>query len=179
MHKTYNNKPLKFCFEGPRNLINYKIAKLIDLIDVPLGLYGKTVKIKERKDKKTFEGFSGTIGDIVKSSPSFPFLMQTINEQISELLNKEDKYKKIPSPFNNECQEEVRERSVYCIGEKGGPSHPAYPIHYKLEVLERPHQTEVNVLLQSNLAKEKINSNILFELRKKLFQDYGLIHLIS
>ncbi len=62
-------------------------------------------------------------------------------------------------------------KKIYCIGEKGGPSHPAYPIHYKLEVLERTHQAEVNVLLQSDLAKEKINSDILFELRKRLFQD--------
>jgi len=171
MHKTYNNKTLKFCFEGSRSSITYKIAKLIDLIDTPLGLYGKTVKIEEKENRRIFEGFSEDIGDILRSSPGFPFLMQVINEQISDLLNKEDKYKAIPPPFNNECQEEVRERSVYCIGEKGGPSHPAYPVHYKLEVLEKPHQTEVNPLLQSNLAKEKINSNVLFELRNRLFQD--------
>jgi len=171
MHKTYNNKPLKFCFEGPRSSINYKINKLIDFIDIPLGLYGKTVKIEERENRRIFEGFSEDIGGILRSSPGFPFLRQVINEQISDLLNEEDEYKKIPSPFNNECQEEVRERYVYCIGEKGGPSHPAYPIHYKLEVLERTHQAEVNVLLQSDLAKEKINSDILFELRKRLFQD--------
>ena len=171
MHKIYDNKHLRFCFEGPRSSINYKIAKLTDLIDTPLGLYGKTVKIEENKNRRTFEGFSEDIGDILRSSPGFPFLRQVINEQISDLLNEEDKYKAIPPLINNECREEMREKFVYCIGEKGGPSHPAYPIHYKLEVLERPNQTEVNVLLQSNLAKEKINSDVLFELRKRLFQD--------
>ncbi|GEM_PF-3425343 len=170
MRKTYNNKPLKFCFEGPRSSINYKITKLIDLIDIPLGLCGKTVKIEEKENTRIFEGFSETIGDLIKSSHGFPLLMQLINEQISDLLNKEDKYKKIPPPFNNEYQEEVRERYVYCIGEKGGPSHPAYPVHYKLEVLERPDQTEVNVFLQSKLAKEKITPSVLYELRKRLFK---------
>jgi len=171
MHKTYNNKQSTFYFEGSRNLINYKIAKLTDLINAPLGLYGKTVKIEEKENKKTFEGYPECIGGLIKSSPGFPLLMQVINEQISELLNKGGRYKEIPPPFNNEYQEEMIEKSVYCISEKGGLSHPVYPIHYKLEVLERLHQTEVNVLLQSNLAKEKINSDILFELRKKLFQD--------
>ena len=174
MHNTYNNKPLRFCFEGSRSSIDYKINKLIDLIDTPLGLYGKTVKIEEKENKLVFQGFPETLGILIKSTPAFPFMVQLLNEQLLGILNRESKQEKKPPYLTNGHQAELEDiitKTVYCIGEKGGPDHPAYPVHYKLEVLERPNQTEVNLLLQSNLAKEKISSDVLFELRKRLFND--------
>lgn len=173
MHNTYNNKPLSFCFEGSGTSIDYKINKLIDLIDTSLGLYGKTVKIEEKENKQTYLRVFPETLDLIK--PTLPFIRQLLNEQIFGILNKGSKQEKKPLYLTNGHQAELEgiiTKTVYCIGEKGGPDHPpAYPVHYKLEVFERPNQTEVNLLLQSNLAKEKISSDVLFELRKRLFND--------